>query len=66
MKDKWWFYQANCLQKVANNKDIQAFYQELKAVHGPNFNSVASVHSADGNSFVSETNTDSTEMGRAF
>ena len=49
MKEDWWGDRARRLQEAADRHDIQAFYQELKTVHGPSFRGATAVKDASGN-----------------
>ena len=48
MQDTWWQTQAAALQGAADRRDFKAFYQGLKAVHGPVHQASPSIKSKDG------------------
>ena len=48
MQDSWWQARAAELQNAADRRDFKAFYQGLKAVHGPKHKASPSVRTKDG------------------
>ena len=48
MQNKWWLDRAIELQEAADRRDFKAFYQGLKAVHGPKHVANPSIKSKDG------------------
>ena len=48
MKNTWWRGRAAVLQEAADSRNYKTFYQELKAVHGPQYKASPTVKSKDG------------------
>ena len=54
MKEEWWKEKARQIQSATNKNDLRAFYQELKAIHGPSFNGMSAVRSSDGRTILTD------------
>ena len=54
MKEEWWKEKARQMPSAADKNDLRAFYQELKAIHGPSFNGASAVRSSDGRTILTD------------
>ena len=48
MQNSWWIARAEEIQTAADKTDYKSFWQGLKAVYGPNYQSYPSIKSKDG------------------
>ena len=55
MKNTWWRERAAVLQEAADTRNYKTFYQELKAVHGPQYKASPCVRSTDGSLLTEPT-----------
>ena len=54
MQNSWWIARAEEIQTAADKRDFKAFWQGLKAVYGPRYQSYPSVKSKDGKSLITD------------
>ena len=54
MQNSWWIARAEEIQTAADKRDFKAFWQGLKAIYGPKYQSYPSVKSKDGKSLITD------------
>ena len=54
MQNSWWITRAEEIQAAADKRDFKAFWQGLKAVYGPKYQTYPSLKSKDGKSLITD------------
>ena len=54
MQNSWWLARANEIQLAADKRDYKSFWQGLKAIYGPKYQSCPSVKTKDGKTVITD------------
>ena len=54
MQNTWWLERANEIQTAADKRDYKSFWQGLKAIYGPKYQSCPSVKAKDGKTVITD------------
>ena len=54
MQNSWWIARAEEIQTAADKRDYKSFWQGLKAIYGPKYQSYPSIKSKDGETLITD------------
>ena len=54
MQNAWWIARAEEIQDAADKRDYKSFWQGLKAIYGPKYQSYPSIKSKDGKTLITD------------